>query len=496
MKKNIILIILVVLISVNYSIAQQPLNDSLQFNSNTEILQQSSINNNFEIETQRLLKNIFLIAFIFMIFVVFMIFFIYHNKIKEVIQLVKIQERELELKKFEVKKLGMILNYTENSIALTDKTGKILWANNGFTSLFGKTYEELEISNNSNIFTDLTEKNIKVLDDCRTKKEPVMYSSDFSDDFGSKVWYQRHLIPILDEKNEIINFAAIDSDLTAVKLAMEQVNIQKKKVEDQKQKITDSINYASYIQAAVLPPFDYIYQILPQHFILYKPRDIVSGDFYWVKKIDASVFVVAADCTGHGVPGAFMSMLGVSFLNEIIRYSDIKPNEILNKLRDNVMTALHQTGKEGEQKDGMDISICVINELENKLQFAGANNPLYFISNANGKDELKIYKADNMPIGIYYKTSNKFTNHEVEIKKGDSFYIFSDGFADQFGGEEGRKFLQKRFRELIFEVHDKPMSIQKNILDKSIDDWMSFKDKKHNHKFEQLDDILVFGVKI
>lgn len=492
MKKLFFILTILFTVSLGFTFSQIPENDTLMQGSNYEEI--SNFDTNFKIESQRLQKNIFLIAFIFMTLVVAMILFIYHSKIKEVIKLVKIQERELELKKFEVAKLSMILNYTENSILISDKSGEILWANNGYTSLFGKSYQEMKIKNKTNIFIDLNDKNSKIVEAAKLKKEPVLISCDFTDEFGSKIWYQRHIIPIVDENKEIINYAAVDADLTAIKLAMEQVNIQKKKVEEQKEKITDSINYASYIQTAVLPPTDLINEILPDHFILYMPRDIVSGDFYWTRKIDNSIFIVAADCTGHGVPGGFMSMLGISFLNEIIRTSEIKANEVLNKLRDKIINALHQTGKEGEQKDGMDISICIINENNNKMQYAGANNPVYIISEVGGKKELNVIKADKMPIGIHSRSSKSFENNEVELHKGDEFYMSSDGYSDQFGGPDCRKFLQKNFKDLLFENYDKSMEEQKTILHKTILKWMSFKDSSGN-KHEQLDDILVMGIK-
>ncbi len=449
-----------------------------------------------EVTNQKIQRNIFIISFIFMILVVIMILYIYNTKIKEVLKLVKIQERELEFRKFEVLKLGQILNHTENSILISDLRGNILWANNGFSSLFGKTYEEFKEQNSANIFDEVNEKNQKVIEECKQKKEPVFYSSEYTDEFDNKVWFQRSLVPILDESRNIINFAAIDADLTAIKLAMEQVNIQKKQVEDQKQKITDSINYASYIQRAVLPPEEFINAILPQHFILYKPRDIVSGDFYWAKKIENSVFIVAADCTGHGVPGAFMSMLGISFLNEIVRTDTIKASEILNKLKHKIIDSLHQTGKDGEQKDGMDISVCIVDSVQQKFQYSGANNDAYFIRKNGENYELKTLKANKMPIGIYYNDSQEvFENHEIDLLQDDTFYILSDGYADQFGGSAGRKFLIRNLKNLLLAIQMESMQEQKNILTHRIQQWMSHKDN-HGKKYEQIDDILIIGMRI
>ena len=260
---------------------------------------------------------------------------------------------------------------------------------------------------------------------------------------------------------------------------------QRDQIAEQKKSITDSIQYASRIQRALLPSEEYRKEILPEHFILFRPRDIVSGDYYWMKQKNGKTIVVAADCTGHGVPGAFMSMLGVAFLNEIANRDDInQANEILNSLRNHVIKALHQTGKEGESKDGMDIALCVIDADRKKLQFAGAYNPLYLIRN----NELTQVKADRMPIGFYFKEGIEFKSNEVELEKDDKLYIFSDGFADQFGGETGRKFMAKKFKQLLVDINQKPMAEQRDILDTTIDNWRG--------DIEQIDDVLVIGMKI
>ena len=192
----------------------------------------------------------------------------------------------------------------------------------------------------------------------------------------------------------------------------------------QKKQITDSIEYASRIQTAVLPPGEYISKLIPEHFILYKPRDIVSGDFYWITHKDEKIVIAAVDCTGHGVPGAFMSMLGFAFLNEIVnKNTELKASTILNQLRDYVKESLHQTGKDDETKDGMDIALCIIDPENLRLQYSGAYNPLYLIRN----DNFISLKADRMPIGIHIIEKESFTNHEIDIQTGDVVYMFTDG---------------------------------------------------------------------
>ncbi|MDI3527085.1 MAG: hypothetical protein PWR03_1268, partial [Tenuifilum sp.] len=254
----------------------------------------------------------------------------------------------------------------------------------------------------------------------------------------------------------------------------------------QKQEITDSIKYASRIQNAVLPTSKLISDVLPEHFVLFMPRDIVSGDFYWMTHKNEKVVLVAADCTGHGVPGAFMSMLGVSFLYEIVNKENIlQPAEILNNLRNHIKTTLSQTGKLEEQKDGMDISLCVIDKSNQKIEWAGAYNPLYQIRN----EELIEYKADKMPVAVHLNDFKSFTNHEINYLPGDTFYMFSDGYADQFGGPEGRKFMVKRLKRTLLEIHQKPMQEQREILEKIHLDW-------RGENNDQIDDILIVGFRV
>jgi serine phosphatase RsbU (regulator of sigma subunit) len=260
---------------------------------------------------------------------------------------------------------------------------------------------------------------------------------------------------------------------------------QKEKIEKQKEEITDSIKYAKRIQSAVLPSGDFASQILDEYFILFRPRDIVSGDYYWMNKVGNKVVIVAADCTGHGVPGAFMSMLGVSFLNEIVNKNhELIPAEILNQLRAAVKRTLGQTGKDGEAKDGMDIALCVLDTSTMELQYAGAYNPLYLYRNG----ELLEYKADKMPIGIYVREKESFTNNVISLEKGDTFYIFSDGYVDQFGGETGGKFKTKAFKELLGQIQSHTMAEQREILNTNIDNWRG--------KIDQIDDIIVLGVRV
>jgi len=267
-------------------------------------------------------------------------------------------------------------------------------------------------------------------------------------------------------------------------------------ISEQKEELTDSIHYAYRIQSAVIPSDDYISELLSDYFILYKPRDIVSGDFYWIGKQNNKIIVLAADCTGHGVPGAFMSMLGVAFLNEIVNKENItSPAKILNRLRENIIKALKQKGQEGEAQDGMDVAAITIDTKTNKLEYSGANNPLYIITdrtltkdeNISGLDGLHEIKANKQPVAIHIKM-NPFTNHEIDLQKGDTIYMFSDGYADQFGGPYGKKFKYKPFKRLLLENINKPMNEQKEVLENRFDEWKG--------DLDQIDDVVIVGIKI
>jgi ligand-binding sensor domain-containing protein/serine phosphatase RsbU (regulator of sigma subunit) len=265
-----------------------------------------------------------------------------------------------------------------------------------------------------------------------------------------------------------------------------EIRKQRDEIAEQKKDITDSIHYASRIQGALLPSDEFAKEVLSSYFILFKPRDIVSGDYYWLTQVDNKTIVVAADCTGHGVPGAFMSMLGVAFLNQIVvRDGTISTNEILDKLREYVIKSLKQTGEEGGSKDGMDIALTIINHDTLEAQFSGAYNPLLILRNG----EIETIKADKMPIGYHIKVDSPFTSNNVKLQKGDRLYTFSDGYPDQFGGEKGRKFMSKRFKQLLIDTGDLSMEEQKEVLDKEIEAWMG-------DQHSQIDDILVVGVEI
>ncbi len=263
-------------------------------------------------------------------------------------------------------------------------------------------------------------------------------------------------------------------------------------ISEQNKDITDSINYAQKIQQALLPSKEYIHSLFPESFILFQPRNVVSGDFYWASSQGNKSIIAAVDCTGHGVPGAFMSMIGNSLLNQIVNEQNFtQPGEILFHLREEVIKALKQTGADGESRDGMDISLCTLGmevnpkgEKKYILEFAGANNPLIHIR----KGKLTEYKGDKQPIGIYAGTPTPFQNKKIDVEKGDSVYLYTDGYADQFGGYQNKKFKYAQLKELLVTIAELPVADQEEKLRINFDAW-----KANN---EQVDDVLVIGIKI
>ena len=258
---------------------------------------------------------------------------------------------------------------------------------------------------------------------------------------------------------------------------------QRDQIAQQQKSIMDSIHYAHTIQNSLLPSSQLLKNKLPEHFVLLKPRDVVSGDYYWFSEQESHYYVAAADCTGHGVPGAFMSMLGMALMNEIVNQQPhIEPDEMLNELRLQIMETLHQKGNPDAARDGMDMVVCKVKREEGLLRFAGANNPLYLIRNG----ELIEYKTDKMPVAVH-DIMHPFKVQEIRIMPGDMIYIFSDGFADQFGGPKRKKFKYRPFKELLLSNSGKDMTEQGLLLDKAFEQWMG--------DVEQIDDVIVIGLK-
>jgi serine phosphatase RsbU (regulator of sigma subunit)/HAMP domain-containing protein len=275
-----------------------------------------------------------------------------------------------------------------------------------------------------------------------------------------------------------------------VELRTNEVVRQKEEIERQKEKVTnlyndltDSINYAKRIQQAILPTKDQIMQLFPESFVFYKPRDIVSGDFYWFKSSGSKKLVAVVDCTGHGVPGAFMSLVGHNVLNQVTKVFT-RPSQILNNLNRLSSEALKVSSDRYEFSDGMDLAFFSVDEQTLMLEYAGAHNPLII---ARGHDLITL-KPDKYAIGSFEYSQKEYTNHTYQLEPGDMIYGFSDGFADQFGGPRGKKFLKKRFRGLLGEIHHLTPREQHDRLNEALITWKRSED--------QVDDILVVGIRV
>lgn len=271
----------------------------------------------------------------------------------------------------------------------------------------------------------------------------------------------------LNDKNRIIN---------------EQIEV----VEEQHRQITDSIKYAERIQGAILPPRNFWQKILPNSFVLYKPKDVLSGDFYWIEETKDYIFVAAADCTGHGVPGALISIVNFNLLNKAVLEKNLNnPADILNAVNLWLTDSLHQTYRESSVKDGMDVALISINKHTKEILFAGANNPIYVVSN----NELKQIKADKFPVGAFVdEQMQHFSSQVVSVNSGDHIYLFSDGYADQFGGPKGKKYKYATFKKKLTEVSLLDLNEQRSKMKNEFINWKG--------NLEQVDDVLLIGIKI
>lgn len=322
----------------------------------------------------------------------------------------------------------------------------------------------------------ILDKWLNIVEEVNTTNNKVATEMDFPSEMGQRVM-QVNAIPEYDESNEIESVLVVSHDITERKMI--ELEIQNKN-----KKITESINYAKRIQNAILPNNRVIHRALPDSFILYKPRDVVSGDFPWYVQIKDDIFIAAVDCTGHGVPGALLSLIGYFLLNDIVRSRKItEPGKILDLLDEGVTTTLRQD-EDSTTKDGMDIGLCKINVSSREVEYAGAHRPLYI---ARG-ETLEELKGNKFPIGGgIFKNQTNFTNHKVKLSKGDSIYFSSDGYPDQFGGPEGRKFGPKRVREIIGNVHQKSMAEAMQVFDQEWENWRGTQ--------KQTDDVLLIGIK-
>jgi serine phosphatase RsbU (regulator of sigma subunit) len=265
----------------------------------------------------------------------------------------------------------------------------------------------------------------------------------------------------------------------------EEILQQRAQLEEKNKDIVSSIHYARRIQRVLLASQRVLDKHLPEHFILYKPKDIVSGDFYWASAAGSRFLLCVGDCTGHGVPGAFMSLLGISFLNEITVQEKISsPEKIFDRLREEIVRALNPEGTLEEGRDGMDAAMCSFDFASMNMRFACSNNPVWIIRG----EQLLEFRADKYPIGMYEGEPQPFTLQETALRKGDMVYLITDGYADQFGGDKGKKFKYRKLQELLITLCRKPAAEQREQLDRTLEEWKG--------DLEQVDDILIVGIRV
>ena len=357
--------------------------------------------------------------------------------------------------------------------------------------MLGIDFDEFSSRYSSNFYSASLHPNIReAVDEAVRTKQSITYSSYTVTRAGREIWIHTTLTPVLDENGKLETIIAIDADVTRIKETERELAI--KQVE-----LTDSITYAKHIQIAMLPPEQLFTDAFKDSFILYRPKDIVSGDFYWLQIKHDVTYLAIADCTGHGIPGAFMSILCISLLNEIVNgIPDYEHTptaaDILNALRENVKTALRQKREDNIMFDGMDIGLCVIDRNKKMMAYSGAYHQLYQLTQTGPVPELREYDGDKMPIGVYPNDHLPFTNHMIPIEASDSFYLLTDGYIHQWGGADGKKFSRRKFRELLIGIARESMFGKKMRLEQNLENWMQKYVELGNRDF-QVDDILVVG---
>lgn len=400
------------------------------------------------------------------------------RRVKERTAQIEKQSRIIEEKNVELEQLSLVASKTDNVVGIFDARGRIEYVNDSFVKRNFMSLEDLKAKHGESLYELSNNPDIRnIVEDAVQNRRSVNYESlNKKITNGAEVWESSTLTPLFDEDGQLKKIIIIDTDVSERK-KQEQIITQKNK------DITDSISYARKIQHAILPSDAAIKAELPRSFVLYMTKDIVSGDFYWFSHFDTFSIIAAVDCTGHGVPGAFMSLIGYNLLNKIVNEQKITdPKDILLELNNGVLDALHKN--EYESKDGMDIAICRINHREGTIGYAGAMRPLWIINNG----VLNEVKADKIPIGTRQKDRDvpiAYTTHNIQVQKGDRFYIFTDGYADQFGGEKDKKYSSARFKELLISVSEQDFNAQEQRIRKEHFRW-----KGDN---EQVDDILLIG---
>ncbi|MBI5218260.1 MAG: SpoIIE family protein phosphatase [Bacteroidia bacterium] len=403
---------------------------------------------------------------------------------------------EVQRQKEELELLSLVASKTDNAIAIMDADANFEWINESYKTIYGwDSLEQFISAKGKNLRQNSSSAMInEVLDNCLNNKKAVVYDNLTPTKYGTDIWSQTTLTPILDEKGAIKKIIAIDSDISMLKKAEQEIIAQQDllaKANNEMQKtnmlITDSIKYSKRIQEAILPSRKFINYYFPEAFVFYKPRDIVSGDFYWMSTLGNKVYFAVVDCTGHGVPGALMSMIGNTILNEIVNEKKISsPTQILELLTLRVVAALEK-GREADdiQTDGMDLVLCCWDNDTHELQVASANS-YAILFNKKGMQKIsgEIYSIGDI---FSYNNNVVYVNHKFNVEHGDTLYLYTDGYLDQFGGEENDKFMTAQFEQLLISIQHLTMKEQLSKVSSCFEAW-----KGAN---KQTDDVLVMGIR-
>ena len=395
---------------------------------------------------------------------------------------------ELRKSQSELLKISTALRNTDNAVMLLDGSGNITWINNSFTKVYGYTLEEF--THQSSYYEQaLRQKDsIEFYKFVYDNAKSVTFTLPHITKSGDEVWVQTTLSPTFDDKGKILQVVAVDTDITSLKKAELEIVKQRNEIELKNKDVTKSIEYASTIQQALMTGQGYLRQRFKKSFLINLPKDIVSGDFFWMGDKFGRKYMALCDCEGHGVPGAFVSMMGKVFLDEILQGCRVEdpPSTILMNLNDKLQEAVSSLSSKVGGIDGMDMSFCIINSRNTQVQYAGAYRPLYLVR----KGELTTIMPDKISIGGISPDENfQFEDHWLQLEEGDFLLVCSDGYADQFGSEFGKKLGRRNFSNLIIEASkmDNADDMAKFLYDKHIE-WRG--------TLEQVDDISIVGIVI
>lgn len=388
------------------------------------------------------------------------------------------------------KLLSLAVSKTGSGVMVVNRDARVEWLNNAITRIMGYNLEDLEGKDPFLTFaaenTDPDAQNRVFVG--LNERDAFGVEIEYMDKFGKAVWVEMTLTPVFNFADQLTNYVVVLNDVTERKRQENEILKLNEELQEKNESVLDSIRYARRIQFAVLPDLEPLRERLPETLVWYVPKDVVSGDFYWYWLKGAELFIAAVDCTGHGVPGAFMSVLGNSLLNEIIRNESVRePGEILRRLNEEVVRVLAQR-EETRVNDGMDMALCRIDLETRQMQFAGAKRPLARVRNGEVEEFSGSQPAIGFDILLDDQLDKTFETLDLEFAEGDELYLFSDGITDQFGGERGKKLTKKRFYETLVEISGKPPAEKEAALQRLYDDWRGEK--------SQTDDLLVIGLKL